>query len=66
MTGNRPKARIETVYLDPWGEFFTQVVIYYMVNPSGEYSSPWSDQLHGSEHYFVIRNENGEAIMQCS
>ena len=29
----RFNARIETVYLDPCGEFFTQVVIHYKDQP---------------------------------
>ena len=46
----RFKDRIETVYLDPYGEFLTKVLIHYMVNPSGEYSPLGSDSLFGSEH----------------
>ena len=29
----RFKDRIETVYLDPYGEFLTQVLIHYMGQP---------------------------------
>ena len=39
----RFKARIETVYLDPCGELFTQVVIDYMGQPKGQYSLLASD-----------------------
>ena len=43
------KAHIETVYLDPNDEFFTQAVIHYMGHPSSEYSLLGSDSLFGSE-----------------
>ena len=47
----RFKDRIETVYLDPCGEFLTQVL---RVNPSGEYSLLGSDSLFRSEHIYSI------------
>ena len=50
----RLKDRVETVYLDPCGEILTQVLIHYMVNPSGEYSLLGSDSLFGSEHFHLF------------
>ena len=48
----RFKDRIETVYLDPCGEFLTQVLIHSWVNPSGEYSLLGSDSIFGSEQIY--------------
>ena len=58
----RFKARIETVYLDPCGELFTQVVIDYMGQPKGQYSLLGSDSLFGSEHIHNIQIKSKVAV----